>query len=61
MKTAELLIVSFCSVSVAQRNRRAPVPGTGSIVGPTVSSPLIRAGPRLPTKKPTTSRKQPTR
>src|SRR5215210_1886358 len=57
--TAEWLIASFCSSSVAQRIRRKPKPGNGSIVGAAVrsDSAFIRIGPRLPTKKPETIRK----
>ena len=50
MKTAELLIDSFCSPSVAQRIRREPTyPNT---VTPPSPSDFTRAGPRFATKNP---------
>src|ERR1043166_5271391 len=54
MKIAESLIASFRSPSVAQRMRRSPKSGTEAW-------PLRRTGPRLPTKKPATRKKTPTR
>lgn len=58
-KTAELLMLSFCSLSDAQRTRRVPkkvmIPPTASL------SPLTRAGPRLATKNPARITKQPVR
>jgi len=58
MKDSRVLIVSFCSSSVAPTEPSVPNPGIGSIVEPEVSD-FTRAGPRLPTKKPETIRKQP--
>jgi hypothetical protein len=57
--TAELLMLSFCSPSVAQRIRLVPKypksPPTASL------SPFARAGPRLATKNPSRMTKQPIR
>src|SRR5439155_4361570 len=53
-KTAESLIVSSRSAGVAQRTYRWPKNGAAP-------SPFSRTGPRLPTKKPATRKKTPTR